>query len=232
MPIRSSWTWWSAAWSRNELPRAFRPAHLILLTFSPCAFIGICSRISTTGPVKSEPSRSAKALSNFSSGNTFRNVRRAPRLVRARFLIQLSRSDFAQQAAVIIGDVNYIHPFREGNGRTQLQYLKLLSERAGHPLDLARLDNTRWVEASQASHAADYALVAQLIEARSPGSGLLTPPPAGAGRAPGSSAVPPARGCRSAWSRCRRGRAASAPRADRRRSAGGGWRRHGAARAG
>ena len=47
-----------------------------------------------------------------------------------------------------------------------------------------------------------------------------------------SSAALPAHGYRSAWSRCRRGRAASAPRAGRRRCAAGGWRRRGAARAG
>ena len=57
-----------------------------------------------------------------------------------------------------------IHPFREGNGRTQLQYLKLLSDRAGHPIDLAKIGALRWVEASLASHAADYSLVARLIE--------------------------------------------------------------------
>ena len=57
-------------------------------------------------------------------------------------------------------------------------------------------------------------------------------PPAGADRAPGSSAVPPAHACRFAWSRCRRGRAASAPRGGRRRSAADGWRRRGAAHAG
>ena len=59
------------------------------------------------------------------------------RLLRARFLTGLSKREFAQQASVIMGDVNFVHPFREGNGRTQLQYLKLLAERAGHTLDLA-----------------------------------------------------------------------------------------------
>jgi cell filamentation protein len=83
--------------------------------------------------------------------------------VRARFLVGLAGSDFAQQVAVIIGDVNYIHPFREGNGRTQMQYLKLLSERAGHPVDLARVSSTLWLDASKVSHAADYALMARLI---------------------------------------------------------------------
>ena len=55
---------------------------------------------------------------------------------------------------------------------------------------------------------------------------------ADAGRAPCSSGAPPARGCRSAWSRYPRGRAASAPRADRRRSAGGGSQTRAAAHAG
>ena len=41
---------------------------------------------------------------------------------------------------MIVGDINYIHPFREGNGRTQLQYLKQLAEQAGHRLDLARIE--------------------------------------------------------------------------------------------
>ncbi len=86
------------------------------------------------------------------------------RLTRSRFLADLSRADFAGQVAVIVGDINYIHPFREGNGRTQLQYLKLLAERAGHALDLQRLDSTAWVGASQLSHATDYSLMAQLIE--------------------------------------------------------------------
>jgi cell filamentation protein len=86
------------------------------------------------------------------------------RLVQSKFLRRLSRHDFAQQVAVIIGDVNYIHPFREGNGRTQAQYLKQLAAQAGHDLDLTRLDPVGWMDASKASHAADYALMAEVIE--------------------------------------------------------------------
>lgn len=78
------------------------------------------------------------------------------RLVRARFLRGLSVAEFAEQAAIILGDINYIHPFREGNGRTQLQYLKQLTAEAGHRLDLTRIAGERWIEASIASHATDY----------------------------------------------------------------------------
>lgn len=40
------------------------------------------------------------------------------RLAKADFLKGLSRKDFALAAGNIIGDVDYVHPFREGNGRT------------------------------------------------------------------------------------------------------------------
>jgi cell filamentation protein len=59
-------------------------------------------------------------------------------LVQSKFLRTLGPDGFAQQAGVIIGDVNYIHPFREGNGRAQAQYLKQLAAQAGHDLDLRR----------------------------------------------------------------------------------------------
>jgi cell filamentation protein len=85
------------------------------------------------------------------------------RLLAANFLAGLSAKEFALRSAVIIGDVNYIHPFREGNGRTQLQYLKLLALQAGHPLDLARIDPPAWIEASRSSHDANYDLMAEAI---------------------------------------------------------------------
>jgi cell filamentation protein len=69
------------------------------------------------------------------------------------------------EAGRIIGDVNYVHPFREGNGRTQLQYLKQLSERAGHPLDLTRIDPAGWIEASKEAHKARYDLMGRVIAA-------------------------------------------------------------------
>lgn len=85
------------------------------------------------------------------------------RLSDAKFLKGLSRVGFAHAAARIMGDVNYVHPFREGNGRAQLHYLEQLAEQAGHPLDLACLDPARWMEASRQSHAGDYTPLAEEI---------------------------------------------------------------------
>jgi cell filamentation protein len=46
--------------------------------------------------------------------------------------------DFVPAAASFLADLNAIHPFREGNGRTQLTFLFLLGHRAGHALDMTR----------------------------------------------------------------------------------------------
>ena len=62
-----------------------------------------------------------------------------------------------------MGDVNDVHPFREGNGRTQLYYLEQPAERAGHPIDLRRLDPKRWIEVSRAAHAGDYGPMTRAI---------------------------------------------------------------------
>ena len=74
------------------------------------------------------------------------------RLVQSDFLRGLTAQDFASRAGEIMGDVNYVHPFREGNGRAQLIYLRQLSEQAGHPMDLTQLQGEHWIDVSIAAH--------------------------------------------------------------------------------
>jgi cell filamentation protein len=87
------------------------------------------------------------------------------RTVKANYFKGASQTDFAAGAGEIMGDVNYVHPFREGNGRTQLLYLKQLSIVAGHPLDLRRIDPHMWIEASKRAHQAEYASIGAAIRA-------------------------------------------------------------------
>lgn len=85
------------------------------------------------------------------------------RIVAARYFEGASSAAFAAGAGEIIGDVNYVHPFREGNGRAQLQYLKQLAARAGHDMDLTRLAPESWIIASQEAHHGRYAAMARSI---------------------------------------------------------------------
>lgn len=55
------------------------------------------------------------------------------------FVATASRDNFIKAATKFLGDLNAIHPFRDGNGRTQLSFLFLLGTRAGHPLDMTRI---------------------------------------------------------------------------------------------
>ena len=57
----------------------------------------------------------------------------------APFMGGATAETFVTSAARFLAELNAIHPFREGNGRTQLSFLFLLGHRAGYPLDMARI---------------------------------------------------------------------------------------------
>lgn len=76
-----------------------------------------------------------------------------------------SLPDFAAATGRILGDVNYVHPFREGNGRTQLQFLKQICQVAALQLDLSQIEPTEWLAASRSAHDADYEPMSRAIRA-------------------------------------------------------------------
>ena len=130
-----------------------------------CAIHLICFRTFTNGRVNCR--RDFKGGSQFQ----FRRFIEAGmadvhrRLIAQDYLTGLGTEAFAQKAGEIIGDVNYVHPFREGNGRTQLLYLEQLAARAGHPLDLRKLDRDAWMEASREAHLGRYEAMGRSIAA-------------------------------------------------------------------
>ena len=85
------------------------------------------------------------------------------RIVAAGYFAGLGPDGFSEGAGPVLGDVNHVHPFREGNGRTQLRYLKQLAARAGHGLDLTRLDRAAWLDASRRSNTGDHAAMTRCI---------------------------------------------------------------------
>lgn len=76
------------------------------------------------------------------------------RLVKQNYLCNLDEAAFSKGAGTIIGDINLVHPFREGNGRTQLQYLQQLGIKAGHIIRLSEIDPKQWIEASKRANRA------------------------------------------------------------------------------
>jgi cell filamentation protein len=84
-------------------------------------------------------------------------------LGRAGHLRGTSPHAFAKQAAHFLAELNAIHPFREGNGRTQLTFLTLLAEKAGHPLALRKMNPERIMKAVIASFGGQEGSLAQMI---------------------------------------------------------------------
>lgn len=83
-------------------------------------------------------------------------------------LVGMDKAAFARAAADMLSDINAGHPFREGNGRTQLAFLKLLCVTAGHHFDDDAIDPGATLAAMIASFHGDLvpltALIAELID--------------------------------------------------------------------
>jgi cell filamentation protein len=84
-------------------------------------------------------------------------------LARQSKLRGLDADAFATKAAHFLAEVNAIHPFREGNGRTQLSFLTLLAHQAKHPLALDRIDPEAMLRATIKSFEGDERPLVRVI---------------------------------------------------------------------
>ncbi len=84
-------------------------------------------------------------------------------LRKRRYFSGLTKVRFTREAAHFLSTLNAIHPFREGNGRTQLTFLTLLADHAGHPLHLERLAPEAMMDAMVQSFQGDEALLTSAI---------------------------------------------------------------------
>ncbi len=87
------------------------------------------------------------------------------KLANENVLRGLEPRKFASRAAFYLGEINAIHPFREGNGRTQREFVRQLALAAGHPLSWAGFTQEEMVAASIQSHMrGDNSQLASLLE--------------------------------------------------------------------
>ena len=73
----------------------------------------------------------------------------------AKFLKGMPAGHFSRSAAIFLAELNAIHPFREGNGRTQTSFLAVLADAAGHPIDLTFIRRETFLPAMVMSFAGD-----------------------------------------------------------------------------
>lgn len=63
-------------------------------------------------------------------------------------LVGLTRTSFCERAAEYYSDINVVHPFREGNGRTQRRFFEQLALNAGFSLAWKNVPPHAMIEAS------------------------------------------------------------------------------------
>lgn len=68
------------------------------------------------------------------------------------YLKGLDEKKFTNKAASLLADINELHPFREGNGRTQREFIRVLALNAGYDLDLNNVPNKLMIDASIQSY--------------------------------------------------------------------------------
>ncbi|WP_381799107.1 Fic family protein [Streptomyces niveus] len=76
----------------------------------------------------------------------------------------LHRQAFVIQLATLYGDLNVLHPFRDGNGRAQRAFLAQLSADAGYALNWSGMDPQHNEDASVKSFLGDNSLLEQLLD--------------------------------------------------------------------
>jgi cell filamentation protein len=85
-------------------------------------------------------------------------------LHRANLLQGLSRPEFSRKAAHLLVELNTLHPYREGNGRTQRIFVGALARQAGHLLHFDVVSQERMVRASILSMAGDRTMMIRLFQ--------------------------------------------------------------------
>ena len=85
------------------------------------------------------------------------------RLAVENYLAGLDAGAFCARAAFYLGELNALHPFREGNGRTQREFIQLLARRNGYLLLWKKTSRDELLRASIASFRGDSTSLTAII---------------------------------------------------------------------
>jgi cell filamentation protein len=72
-----------------------------------------------------------------------------------KYLIGLSKQDFVKEIASLAAELNALHPFREGNGRTIRLFLIMLADHAGYLLDYSQIVANELIDADKLAFEGD-----------------------------------------------------------------------------
>jgi len=80
-----------------------------------------------------------------------------------QYLCGLEKQRLMDRLAYYMGEVNALHPFREGNGRTQRVYFRQLALKGGYILDFSKIPHAELLTADIAAFDQDYTLLKTIL---------------------------------------------------------------------
>lgn len=86
-------------------------------------------------------------------------------LAEENYLARLPKAEFSSRAAYYLGEMNVLHSFREGNGRTQREFISHLAYKNGFYIDWKNITRKEMIQASIESMNGDYSKFAEYIKA-------------------------------------------------------------------
>ena len=80
-----------------------------------------------------------------------------------KLMPRLSQEEFAKKLAYYFAEINALHPFREGNGRSQREFIRQLALAHGYLIKFSLISDDEMLQASLDSFMCDYKSIEQLI---------------------------------------------------------------------
>lgn len=108
---------------------------------------------------------------DIAKGNMFCNVKFIEsqaeeifsKLKKEDFLAGLEEDAFCIKLAYYFAEINALHPFREGNGRSQREFIRSLALKNGYSIYFDRISEEEMILASQKSFLCDYTAMEELV---------------------------------------------------------------------
>lgn len=108
----------------------------------------------------------SKKVSNFCPAEKVEEngLRIFNNLRKAKFLKDLEDDEFINKFVELYCELNYLHPFREGNGRIQRLFLSMLLKHNGKKIDFAEIDEDLFMIATIKSISGDIFLLQDIFK--------------------------------------------------------------------
>ena len=86
------------------------------------------------------------------------------KLKKEKYLQGLDEDIFGRRLAYYFSEINALHPFREGNGRSQREFIRSLASHNGYVVNFSNAEKDEMLQASIDSFLCDYGKMEQLFQ--------------------------------------------------------------------